>query len=128
MKAAHRDLGPAAAGLALAVALLASPAARADSIDGDWCNGPGKVLQIKGPQILTPDGKRLQGDYTRHGFSYTDQAILTQMTLLNEQTMHLRRAASAAALAQAAPETWKRCQGAVSDAATPQGTFRPAAG
>ena len=58
----------AAAGLALAC-LLTAPA-RADVIDGDWCRGDGRTMSIRGPQIVTPGGKTIQGDYTRHSFAY----------------------------------------------------------
>lgn len=95
-------------------ALLSAAPARADAIDGDWCQGAGRTLQIQGPQIITPEGRKLQGRYGRHDFSYTESGSVVQMTLLNEQTMTLRRAADPGALAQAAAETWKRCQGAVS--------------
>ena len=49
---------------------LWSTLARADVIDGDWCNAEGKQMTIRGPEIVTPGGKQTRGDYTRHSFSY----------------------------------------------------------
>ena len=57
-----------------AVSLLASGAARADAIDGHWCSDGGLRLTIQGPALLSPGGARMDGDYTRHGFSYTAPA------------------------------------------------------
>ena len=48
---------------------LSAPA-RADVIDGDWCNAAGRQMTIRGPEITTPGGKQARGDYTRHSFSY----------------------------------------------------------
>mgnify|MGYP003348677701 CR=1 FL=1 len=58
----------AAAGL---MAAATSPA-RADAIDGDWCSDDGKRLTINGPDIVTPAGQQLKGDYDRHHFSYVE--------------------------------------------------------
>ena len=55
----------------LLVALIALPnLAKADAIDGDWCDNQNAHLQIKGPQITTSAGTVLQGQYRRHEFSY----------------------------------------------------------
>lgn len=43
---------------------------RADAIDGEWCDSNGQHFTIKGPEILTPEGTRTTGDYSRHAFSY----------------------------------------------------------
>ncbi len=42
----------------------------ADQIDGDWCNGSGKHINIEGTTIKTPGGKTLAGNYDRHAFDY----------------------------------------------------------
>ena len=56
----------AAAGIAVALALVASPA-HADQIDGEWCHDDGRVMSIEGPRMVTPGGgNRIVGDYTRH--------------------------------------------------------------
>ena len=49
--------------LALTFIVLHSGVARADAIDGDWCHGDGQRLSINGPDITTPGGARLKGDY-----------------------------------------------------------------
>jgi hypothetical protein len=91
----------------VALVIGASPA-HADAIDGQWCLG-GSHFEINGPNIRTPGGNEMTGEYNRHGFRYVvpanEQGAGTQivMVLLNEETMHLTRGASA-------PETWKRCK------------------
>ena len=98
--------------LALSVALLigGAGAARADVIDGDWCSGD-RHISIRGPTIVTPEGTKTQGDYSRHFFSYTvpppDPSAGSEvfMTLLNETTVRLRIGADPAAPSQ----IWKRC-------------------
>ena len=114
---AGRSLG-AALGLAL---LLAAGAARADAIDGDWCaTNDGRHLSIKGPEIVTPAGTRMQGNYTRHSFLYVvppaepDAGQTVAMILVNEETVNLRMAASAAEAAQAPMQVWHRCAPRVS--------------
>ena len=92
-----------------AVALSGAPA-RADAIDGEWCLG-GSHFAIDGPNILTPGGNRIQGNYSRHGFSYVVPASETgaggevHMILLNEETVSLSRKDQSAAL-----EIWRRCK------------------
>ena len=94
-----------------ALGLTAAPAL-ADAIDGDWCNGPSS-LRIDGPDIHTPGGRDIKGDYDRHAFHYVvpvgeqgeGAEILIQ--LMNDYEMILvRRLAGADSPA----ETWKRCQ------------------
>ena len=41
--------------------------ARADAIDGQWCLGASH-FEINGPNIGTPGGNAVVGDYDRHGF------------------------------------------------------------
>lgn len=94
---------------ALATAIVAAGAARADAIDGDWCDAAGKTLSIRGPRIVTPGGKELDGRYDRHGFAYVVPADepgaggTVEMRLLNEQTVALRPHGAAE------PQIWKRC-------------------
>ena len=60
--------------VALALLIALTPwAANADAIDGDWCR-EGRHLSIDGPNITTPGGNAIQGDYDRHGFRYTAPA------------------------------------------------------
>ena len=96
--------------------LMAAPA-WADAIDGDWCHQPtGRRLSIRGPQIVTPGGKQMEGDYSRHAFDYVVPAPepgagkTVFMLLLDENTVHLRMGDANAAN----PETWIRCSPTIS--------------
>ncbi len=86
--------------------------ARADAIDGDWCQeGSARHFTIKGPDIVTPGGVSLKGNYSRHAFTYTaptDTSSGTEivMRLMNEFTLHLREGADPSTPVQ----VWKRCQ------------------
>ena len=53
--------------------MLAGPAL-ADAIDGNWCHTDGRRFTIRGPEIVTPGGKRMEGNYSRHWFSYVAPA------------------------------------------------------
>jgi hypothetical protein len=78
-----------ACAVAVFVFVLAKPAV-ADAIDGDWCGKKGLHLTIKGPDITTPYGVTLKGNYHRHEFSYiapTGDADAGQEIYLNEQTL-----------------------------------------
>lgn len=94
--------------LALGLALLATPAL-ADRIDGDWCSDDGaRNMHIDGPAITTPGGHAIEGDYSRHAFSYTVPAgepgagTRVNMRLLNEMNVEI--------FFPADTETWHRCQ------------------
>jgi len=96
---------------------LATPAA-ADAIDGSWCHPDGRRLSIRGPEIVTPGGNKLSGNYDRHGFSYVVPATEPSggqtyvMTLLNEQTVRARIGANPAGSDPA--EVWNRCGPSIS--------------
>jgi hypothetical protein len=102
----------------VALVALAAPA-MADVIDGDWCYSDGRHLSIKGPQIVTPAGHPMQGNYSRHAFDYVvpkpepGAGQTVWMTLINENTVHLRMAAGNPA-PDAPVQTWLRCQPQVS--------------
>ena len=87
-------------------------AARADAIDGNWCNGEGRHFSISGATIVTSEGTKTTGNYSRHAFSYTipspDPSAGAQvfMVLLNELTVRLR---IGYADLQAPTQIWKRC-------------------
>ena len=53
---------PIAAFVFAAVWLAAAPDARADAIDGMWCQGS-RSMQIDGPAIVTPGGISMTGEY-----------------------------------------------------------------
>jgi len=100
----------------LGIVLLVAPAC-ADAIDGDWCHTPdNRRISIRGPDIVTPGGKHMQGNYSRHYFTYMvptpePQAGATvYMQLLDENTVHLRVGDATGA----APETWVRCSPSIS--------------
>jgi hypothetical protein len=104
--------------VALGLGLLAGPAL-ADAIDGNWCHTDGRRFIIHGPEIVTPGGTRMEGNYSRHWFTYTapapepgaGQTIF--MALADENTVYLRRGEQTAA-----PETWVRCSPSVSSLET----------
>jgi hypothetical protein len=92
-----------------------STAALADAIDGDWCHANGKRMSIRGPDIVIPGGKQIQGDYSRHFFSYVVPAgeagagETVSITLLGEYLAHSRQGG-----ADAPVQEWRRCQPGVS--------------
>ena len=93
-----------------AVALLGAPA-RADAIDGDWCNG-GHHMEINGSTIVTPGRNRIQGDYNRYRFAYvipTNEpgagGEITMVMIRGQEVVHLRRPGQAGE-----PEVWRRCK------------------
>lgn len=101
--------------MALALALSAvATAALADAIDGNWCHNDGRRFSIRGPEIVTPGGKQMAGQYSRHFFNYTvpvpepGAGQVIEMTLLNENTVNLRLGDAGT------PETWVRCSPSVS--------------
>lgn len=102
--------------LALALGVLAGPAF-ADAIDGNWCHSDGRRFTIRGAEIVTPGGQRMEGNYSRHAFSYVVPAPepgaggMTVMTLANENTVYLRQGETSAA---SASETWVRCSPSIS--------------
>jgi hypothetical protein len=104
-------LAPLGALLLGAALLLSSGTARADAIDGDWCQNDGRNLIIRGPQIVTPGGTRMTGSYTRHAFNYTVPAgeagagATVSMVLIDDDTVHLNPGGEAAG----AVEVWQRC-------------------
>lgn len=89
--------------------LLSSPA-RADSIDGDWCNGT-QHLEIKGATILTPGRNKTEGRYGRYNFAYVVPANEpgaggeVTMVFIRPETVHLTRPGQSGG-----PEIWRRCK------------------
>jgi hypothetical protein len=101
-----RAFKPAA--VAFALALLGANVAHADAIDGDWCHAEGGRLSIAGPQITTPGGAKITGEYDRHHFSYVVPAsepgagATVNMILQSELQMRLKPPAGEEQL-------WRRC-------------------
>ena len=94
--------------IAAAVLLAAISDARADAIDGMWCEGS-RSMQIDGPRIVTPGGTSMTGDYDRHGFRYVvppgeDGAGKTvNMILLGEYDLDVT-------VGEGATRRWRRCK------------------
>ncbi len=99
--------------MAAVIIFAASPSALADRIDGDWCSASGKHLTIKGPEITTPYGVTMQGQYGRHEFVYIapegDPDAKTQiyLQLLSEEEMNFYRITNNQ---PGEPELWRRCE------------------
>ncbi|MDH3234010.1 MAG: hypothetical protein OEQ29_10835 [Alphaproteobacteria bacterium] len=93
---------------ALSVLAMAAPAA-ADAIDGNWCAADGRSMSISGPQIDTPGGTRMRGDYDRHGFRYIVPATekpagsKVDMSLVDDDTLHVK-------VGTGPTKTWRRCK------------------
>ena len=93
----------------LAMSLIANPAS-ADAIDGEWCLAKGRHMSINGPEIVTPRGKRMQGNYDRHAFSYVapagEPAVGQEinMSLIDDDLLHVMTGAQTAKLVE-----WRRC-------------------
>lgn len=103
----------ALAAVALGLVGAASPAS-ADAIDGDWCREAAS-LTIRGPELVVTGGKRISGDYDRHGFRYVvppgEPASGTEvvMVLRGEELMVVVRQ-DPATRQRLEPETWRRCR------------------
>jgi len=87
--------------------------AHADAIDGNWCRDDGKRMSIDGPAIVTPGGRKITGDYSRHAFSYVvpggepGAGATVSIQLLNEHLAHARQGSGPV-------EAWRRCARGVS--------------
>ena len=95
----------------LGVLALFAGGARADAIDGAWCSPQGKHLTIEGRRITTPGGAQIEGNYSRHAFSYVvpdkepGGGGAIYMSLMNETTVQVRDGTPVAQ-----PVIWKRCE------------------
>ncbi len=109
--------------LALAAGLLTAAPAWADAIDGSWCDGDGRSMTIRGPAIVTPGGKKMLGNYSRHAFSYTvptgeaGAGGEITMVLISDDIVHLQAGPSKPA--EDGVEVWHRCQPQLSELALP---------
>ena len=87
--------------------------ALADAIDGDWCGPNDRHIAIKGPEITTPSGTKLRGDYHRHQFDYvappgdTDASGSIHLQLLSEDYMNFFRMKDGK---PGEPQLWLRCE------------------
>jgi len=102
----------------IAFVLAATPVA-ADAIDGKWCFGA-KRLEISGPELLTPGGNKIQGQYGRHDFTYTVPAgepgagATVEMELLGDDDMRLWPRGRTPDPQTAGAQMWKHCAAPVS--------------
>jgi hypothetical protein len=91
------------------------PSAWADAIDGHWCYPDGRRIFIQGSAIITPGGNRIDGNYSRHFYSYVapssepDSGQTVFMALMNEETVRLRVGAAPAYPSDASEQVWHRC-------------------
>lgn len=105
--------------LSVALWAAASEPARADAIDGDWCNADRQHMTIKGPSITTPGGNRIEGRYSRHFFSYQVPAgeagagETVDITLRNETHAQSQQGPQGS-LSDAPVKDWRRCQAGIS--------------
>lgn len=93
----------------LAAAIALTGPAFADAIDGDWCAPEGgQSLSIEGSQIRTPGGARIQGQYSRHNFSYVQPpgdpkpGAQVDMVLMGEMRVRV-------SVRDGASMVWHRC-------------------
>jgi len=99
----------------LAPILMSTPAF-ADRIDGHWCKGL-KRLYIDGPQIVTPGGTKMTGDYDRHGFTYVvpagedDAGATITMQQMHEELMQWQSSSNPSDV-----QDWIRCKEQISRA------------
>ena len=100
----------------LLVAIAAAPPAGADAIDGDWCHKDGRRVFIDRPTIVTPGGKRMEGDYRRHQFYYTvpggerDAGSKVAMEQLDDDTVHVITGAGPETTVKGPVQTWHQCR------------------
>ncbi len=89
-------------------AFLQASSAQADAIDGHWCHEDGRRLSIQGRSIATPGGRQMEGEYSRHAFSYAAPAGEAQAGQII--AMQLRSETLVEMQPGAAPsEMWRRC-------------------
>jgi hypothetical protein len=99
--------GTSALLIGLGAVLFASPA-RADRVDGEWCDATGLRVVIQGDAITTPTGARLSGRNRRHSFDYDAPAGETPAgrVLFQQFNDDLIRSSSDDALER----EWRRCK------------------
>ena len=103
------------AGMSCALIIAGAVPAWADVIDGHWCFTDGERISIQGPAVVTPAGSSIQGDYSRHYFTYvvppTDPGAgqTVSMMLINEDTVHLRIGTGPSYSSDGPVQVWHRC-------------------
>ncbi len=114
LKVNRVDFVRSVAFLLLFLPALGIGAARADAIDGDWCNEVSGVhLRIDGTTIELEAGLTVQGDYSRHAFSYLapqgalEAGAKIDYVLRSEDQMRRVREGNAMPEHE---DLWRRCQ------------------
>jgi hypothetical protein len=99
--------------ISIAIALVAMcGSARADKIDGAWCNEAGGRVDIDGPKISLAGKTAFDGQYARHEFLYTVPAgedhagVQIYMRLQDEEDMTSFTMKDGKGVD---PVAWKRC-------------------
>jgi hypothetical protein len=101
--------------MSCALIIAGAVPAWADVIDGHWCFTDGERISIQGPAVVTPAGSSIQGDYSRHYFTYvvppTDPGAgqTVSMMLMNEDTVHLRIGTGPSYSSDGPVQVWHRC-------------------
>jgi len=100
--------------VAAAVFLLVASPAFADRIDGNWCYQDGRQMTIDVPQIKTPGGTVMTGEYDLHAFLYIappgegqgepDAGAVIAMVQLNDETINVQVGKAPAV------QVWNRCK------------------
>lgn len=96
----------AAAILAL---LAAATPARADRVDGEWCDEKGLRVLIQGDTITTPAGATVKGSNRRHVFSYdapAGEALAGHVRFQQFNDDQMRSTSDDSA----AERDWRRCR------------------
>lgn len=98
---------------ALVFFFLALGTAKADAIDGDWCNQDGSNIFIEGPSIRLSDGTVVMGNNTRHAFSYVapqgDFEAGREIYFRQRSEEEMRRVRDPQAMPEHA-DIWQRCR------------------
>lgn len=95
------------------LSMFVTAPAFADAIDGQWCH-KGRQVTIEGPLIITPSGKRVNGTFDRHSFSYTIPAgddhagEKADLVVQHDTLMHFMRSGSSQF------EAWQPCPAPIS--------------
>jgi hypothetical protein len=95
--------------------LLQTGAGRADAIDGDWCSTDGLRMSIRAEKIITPGGRQIDGNYSRHAFDYVVPAgedgpgQVVNIILRSEYLAFSRQGP-----ADAPMKEWRRCKETIS--------------
>jgi hypothetical protein len=93
--------------------ILLAFAAHADAIDGDWCNDDGSHVRIDGPKIELNSSKIVEGNYTRHEFTYIvpegewEAGVEVRFRQSSEELMRRMRKPD---VMPEHSDLWRRCQ------------------